>query len=350
MCKEGDETHTANDISVIICTYTEDRWNDLVAALESVQQQTLLPEIIVAIDHNPYLLKRVQEHLPGVIAVANTEARGLAGARNSGIAAAKSQIMAFLDDDAVAIPEWLRFLCEGYVDPSVLGIGGGVIPRWVEKKPAWLPEEFYWVVGCTYRGMPQTASPIRNPIGANMSLRREVLETVGGFRTEVGSMGPRHAGGCEETELCIRARQRWLQGVFIYQPQASVSHCVPGNRTSWRYFCWRCYVEGLAKADVAQYVGTKDGLASERTYTLRTLPHGILRGLSDALFHHDLTGLARTGAIVAGLALTATGYLVGKLFSLGAKSKKITAIEAIFRRKLELLLPIETAPRVKRRT
>jgi len=340
-----------SNLSVIICAYTEDRWNDLVAAIESVQRQTLRPrEIIVVIDYNPCLLKRVQEHLPGVIAVENTEARGLAGARNSGFAAAKCQIIAFLDDDAVATPEWLRFLCEGYIDPQVLGTGGAVIPCWVENKSAWLPEEFYWVVGCTYRGMFQNTTAIRNPIGANMSFRREVLDTVGGFRTEVVSAGPRHAGACEETELCIRARQRWPQGVILYQPQASVSHRVPSSRTSWRYFCWRCYVEGLAKADVARYVGAKDGLASERTYTLRTLPQGIVCGLSDALFHRRLAGFARAGAIVVGLALTTTGYLVGSIFSRGVKSKKITAIETVFRHNSELPLPIKTEPRVRSKT
>jgi len=340
-----------NDVSVIICTYSDDRWYDLVEAVESVQQQTLQPyEIIVVIDHNPCLFKRVQEHLSDVIAVENTEAPGLSGARNSGFAAAKGQIIAFLDDDAVATSQWLKFLCEGYIDPLVLGTGGAVIPRWVENKPAWMPEEFYWVIGCTYRGMPQSVHLIRNPIGANMSFRREVLETVGGFRTGVESIGPRHAGACEETELCIRARQCWPQGAFLYQPQARVSHCVPGIRTSWRYFCWRCYVEGLAKADVAQYIGAKDGLSSERTYALRTLPQGILHGLGDALFHHDLTGLARTGAIVVGLALTTTGYLRGKFLSPVAKSKKTEVKEAVFHHNLESRLPVEAEAQIRRKT
>ena len=269
----------AADISVIICAYTEERWDDLVAAVESVKQQTLPPdEIIVVIDHNPSLVERAREHLSGVVVVENTEARGLRGARNSGIAAAKSQIIAFLDDDAAAIPDWLMFLTEGYTDPNVLGTGGTVTPFWVDNKPAWLPEEFYWVVGCTYRGMPQIATTIRNPIGANMSFRREVFDTVGDFHSQNGHMGPRHAGGCEETELCIRSRHRWPQSVFLYQPRAKVFHCVPGNRTSRRYFCSRCYVEGLAKAVIARHVGARDSLASERAYTLRVLPRGVKRG------------------------------------------------------------------------
>ncbi len=318
-------TQIIQDISVILCAYTEDRWNDLLAAIGSVQRQTFLPrEIIVVIDHNQALLERVREQVPGVVTVENTEVRGLRGARNSGIAVARGEIIAFLDDDAVATPDWLWLLCEGYTDPQVLGTGGEVTPSWVDNKPAWLPEEFYWVVGCTYRGMPETVRAIRNPIGANMSFRHEVFDTVGDFHSQNGHVGPRHAGGCEETELCIRARQRWPQSVFLYQPQALVFHRVPASRVSWYYFYWRCYVEGLAKAAMAGQVGAKDGLATERSYTLRTLPEGIIRGVSDALFRHDPTGFARAGAIVVGLGATTLGYLVGSCQLQIAKAKNTT--------------------------
>jgi len=71
-------TQIIQDISVILCAYTEDRWNDLLAAIGSVQRQTFLPrEIIVVIDHNQALLERVREQVPGVVTVENTEVRGL---------------------------------------------------------------------------------------------------------------------------------------------------------------------------------------------------------------------------------------------------------------------------------
>jgi glycosyltransferase involved in cell wall biosynthesis len=280
-----------------------------------VRHQTFPPgEIIVVVDHNPRLLKRVQEHLQGVVAVENKDVRGLRGARNSGIAVARSEIIAFLDDDAVAVPDWLLFLCAGYADPRVLGTGGEVTPCWTGGKAAWLPEEFYWVVGCTYRGMPEVVQPIRNPIGANMSFRRELFDTVGDFHSQNGHVGPRHAGGCEETELCVRSRQRRPGCIFLYQPRAQVFHRVPSSRTSWRYFCSRCYVEGLAKAVVARHLGARDSLVSERAYTLRTLPQGVVRGLTDTLIRHDPAGLARAAAIVVGLALTTAGYLAGSTF------------------------------------
>src|SRR5437762_9220977 len=158
------------DISVIICTYTERRWEDLLAAVDSVRKQTLAAnEIIVVVDHNPQMIRRVQEYLSDVIAIENKEQRGLSGARNSGIARAQGSLIAFLDDDASATLDWLRLLQADLEDPQVLGIGGAVIPLWLQARASWFPDEFLWVVGCTYPGMPQTGSSIRNPIGANMT-------------------------------------------------------------------------------------------------------------------------------------------------------------------------------------
>src|SRR5437660_56519 len=142
------------DVSVIICTYTEARWHDLVAAVESLHGQSKMPrEIIVVVDHNQYLLERVQAELPGVVVVENSESQGLSGARNSGIAVARGALLAFLDDDARAEPGWLTWLSLCCADPQVLGVGGRVVPSWASKRPIWFPEEFYWVIGCSYRGL-----------------------------------------------------------------------------------------------------------------------------------------------------------------------------------------------------
>lgn len=304
----------ACDISVIVCAYTEDRWNDLVAAVESVKEQTLSPaEIIIVIDHNPALLERAKRHLPDTVVVENTEARGASGSRNTGIAIARGQIIACLDDDAVASKDWLKCLNLELAAANVLGVGGAIYPLWQVQHPSWFPKEFYWVVGCSYRGMPQTVTSMRNLVGANMAIRREVFDEVGCFRTEIGRIGTWPIG-CEETELCIRALQRWPQHVFLYQPQASVCQRVPARRAKLSYFCSRCYAEGLSKALVTQFVGIRDALASERTYTLKILPRGIARGVSDFLFRGDFTGLLRAGAIALGLFATITGYLAGTAF------------------------------------
>ena len=300
-----------NSFSVIICAYTLDRWDALVAAVASIRRQTLQPDqIIVVADHNPPLRDRVQAELPGILAVPNHEERGLSGARNSGIGAASGDIIAFLDDDAVAEPNWLAALQRAYADEHVLGVGGAIRPIWQDGQPRWFPEEFLWVVGCSYAGMPTAASPVRNMIGANMSFRRRVFFDIGGFRTGIGRVGKRPLG-CEETELCIRVLQRWPDGIILYEPSACVGHRVPAGRSRPSYFWSRCYSEGLSKSIVSRLVGADAGLATERSYTFRTLPAGVMRGVQDTLRGRP-EGLARAAAIVAGLGVTTAGFLVGK--------------------------------------
>lgn len=304
-------TEEAFDISVIICAYTEERWNDLIAAVKSVQRQSISPcEIIVVIDHNTPLYERVQATLAEVVVLENSELRGASGARNSGIAVAKGNLFAFLDDDGIAQTDWLERLSAYYKDTQVLGVGGLVEPLWPDECPAWFPKEFYWVVGCSYQDVPETPIAVRNTFIGCTCIRREVFETIGGFKNGVGRVGT-YPLGCEETELCIRASQRWPQRTLLFEPQARIQHHISPDRTSWHYFCSRCYLEGFSKAAIARYVGSKDSLSSERAYTVRILPRGVFRGLRDALFHRDVTGLMRAGAIVAGFIMTAVGYLVG---------------------------------------
>jgi glycosyltransferase involved in cell wall biosynthesis len=310
------------EISVVICAYTEARWNDLVAAVESVRKQTTPPrEIFVVVDHNNLLFERAAARFVDLVILHNQGQRGLSDARNTGIRAAKSAIIAFMDEDAVAAPNWLEQLENGYIEKNVLGVGGSIRPLWNTERPPWFPEEFDWVVGCTYRGMPEETAPIRNLIGCNMSFRREVLLQLGGFRNGIGRIGAMPFG-CEETELCIRARQRWPTEIFLYEPRARVYHRVPPLRAQVGYFRARCIGEGISKAQIVELVGGREGLASERAYTLHTLTRGFLRSLLAAVLAGDIAGFGRAGAIVLGLVLTAGGYLTGK-FALRLRDRSI---------------------------
>ena len=300
------------DIAVVICTYSEGRWNDLVQAVGSVLRQTRpARDLVVVVDHNPGLLSRVRHEFPGLTAVENWQSPGLSGARNTGLASTNASVIAFLDDDASAAPDWLERLEPGYQDTRVLGVGGFVAPVWQAGRPAWFPQEFDWVVGCSYRGLPEAAGEVRNMLGCNMSFRREVFEVVGGFQSGIGRIGT-YPAGCEETELCIRARRAWPERFFLYDPQVRVSHQVPAGRGTWRYYRTRCYAEGLSKALVAQSVGSTDGLASERRHALRTLPAAIAKDLAGVALHGDVWGLGRAGAIVAGLGFATAGLLSGR--------------------------------------
>lgn len=303
----------ASSTSVVICAYTDQRWDDLVAAVQSVRDQTIAAlETIVVVDHNDELFKRAQRELADVLVVRNQETRGLSGARNSGIATARGDVIAFLDDDAVADTDWIARMSERYRTPEVVGVGGTVEPLWTRGRPRAFPEEFQWVVGCTYRGVPRTVSPVRNVIGANMSFRRSVFDELGGFKSGIGRVGTRPVG-CEETEICIRVRQRRPGAVILFDPEVRVGHRVPPARAGWRYFRSRCYAEGLSKAIVSRTAGAADGLETERGYATRTLPRAVARGVVATVRHHDGTGVIRAAAVIAGLSVTSFGYLVGSL-------------------------------------
>lgn len=318
-------------VSVVISCYTLDRWSDLVAAVKSLRRQSLRPgEVLVVVDHNPALYERVRTRLRDVVALENSGQRGLSGARNTGVARATGDFIAFLDDDAIAEPDWLERLARATQRDGTLGAGGWIEPLWQSGKPAWFPDEFAWVVGCGYEGLPRGTEPVRNLIGASMCIRREVFVEAGGFREDVGRVGTRPMG-CEETELCVRARQRWPERGFLYEPAARVRHRVPASRATFRYFAARCYAEGRSKALVVDSVGSRDGLAAERAYTLRTLPRGVLRGLADATLRRDAAGLGRAGAIAAGLALTAGGYATGRAARWNEERKALWRRIAAFR-------------------
>lgn len=296
--------------SVVICAYTAQRWSELCAAVRGVQQQSVpMRELVVVIDHNSALFERARQEFPGVSVIANAQMRGLSGARNTGIARAQGEIIAFMDEDAEPAPDWLERLLVHYDDPPVMGVGGAIEPLWQEQKPGWFPEEFSWVVGCTYLGMSERAAPVRNMIGCNMSFRRSIFQAVGGFRNDMGRIGTLPVG-CEETELCIRVRRKFPQQVLMYEPGARVMHHVPVSRSRWGYFYARCYGEGISKAQVASLAGNQ-ALSTETIYTTRTLPAGVVRNLGKGL-RGDPEGFLRAGAILAGLGITSAGYARGK--------------------------------------
>jgi GT2 family glycosyltransferase len=313
-------------VSVVICCYTDERFDDVLAAVDSVQRQSAAPaEIVVVVDHKSPLLERLHAAHPELATIQNGERQGLSGARNSGITATRGEVVAFLDDDAVAEPDWLERLIAPYADASVIGVGGAILPAWHEGRPSWFPEEFDWVVGCTYRGLPLERAPVRNLIGANMSFRRSAFAAAGGFAVEMGRTGSYPLGN-DDTDFCLRVRRTLPGHALLYEPAARVLHTVPAARASWRYFRTRCFAEGLAKSDLTGVAGAADGLESERSYVARVLPRGVARGLVGAVSQRDLAGAARSLAIVAGLTVTTAGYAVGRRRALAPGVRRRTKL------------------------
>jgi GT2 family glycosyltransferase len=296
----------------------------LVASVASVGAQSHPAfETIVVIDRCTELLQLAETELRGVGVFANDHVGGLSGSRQTGADHARGEVLAFLDDDAIADEDWLAELVSAYDDPSILGVGGSVDPWWIDRQPRWFPPEFNWVVGCSHSGMPRSDSPVRNLIGANMSMRADVLRRVGGFQMNLGrAYGDEGAGStAEETELCIRASRLHPGGRWVYTPSARVIHRVPAVRTTVRYFLRRCQMEGRAKAVIGEMEGNSVALQAERSYIRSLLVTAVVRELRCA-GSGELGALARAWAIGLGLLVTALTYIrtraaqvIGRIFS-----------------------------------
>jgi O-antigen biosynthesis protein len=313
-------------VSVIVCAHSDERVQLLQESLDSLERQSMRPrEILVVVDHNEDLRAMAAENFPGVRVFANPGAPGLSAARNAGIRQARGDIVAFMDDDAVAPDNWLLRLIQHYADPRVAAVGGAVLPDWPSGRPTWFPPEFDWVVGCSYKGQPEKVAVVRNLLGCNMSFRRAVFDHAGLFSETLGR-GGNNAAGCEETELCIRALQCFPSARIIYDPGLTVLHRVARERLTHRYYRARCFAEGRSKASMTTATGARDGLASERSHVLHTLPAGVARGVSDA-FRGDRSGLSRSAAIIAGLVYTMAGFLLARV---GARDQPAPADRRAF--------------------
>jgi glycosyltransferase involved in cell wall biosynthesis len=300
-------------VSVVIAAFADERWNQLCEAIESVRSQTAPAlETVVVIDHNPALLVRARREFSDCLVIANAGARGASGARNTGAACCRGEIIAFLDDDARSSATWLAALVCHFSRADIVGVGGRIDPLWAASRPRWFPVEFGWAVGFSYQGMPERAQPVRNVWAGNMAIRSQVFDAVGGFREDFGKVGD--VSRPEDTDLCLRAAGD--RGIWFYEPTGSVGHWIPRQRTTFRYFARRCFHEGQGKAALAALDGARQSTAVERSYTYRILPHGVLRGFQDAA-QGDAWGAVRAAAIAVGFATTAAGFAAGWLTGVG---------------------------------
>ena len=296
--------------AVVIPTYNRpDRVRDCLVHLE---KQTVSPDRVVVIDSSADTrTEKVVRGFPAVVYARNPMGRGhTPESRAIGVSLTTEEIVAFLDDDANAHPDWLANLLAPYADPEVAGVGGCALNG--------VPGERTDGVGSTGLLLPDgrltgffAADPgkdveVDHLLGANMSFRRTAIDEVGGFHGG-------YPGTCIREESDLALRLRVLGRTLIYTPTAVVDHLpgeyAKGKRFDRRYVFYAhrnsvvllARVYGTRSATLGRYVATslRETFAEVRR-ALSGVKHirrlGVRKGLRTFA-----GGLATAGAIKVGL-------------------------------------------------
>jgi glycosyltransferase involved in cell wall biosynthesis len=164
---------------------------------------------------------------------------GLSNARNVGTRAARGRFVAFIDDDAIAEPSWLKEIISVFDEFGERAsiVGGRVDPIWDAPRPNWLPEEFlaHLSVVNWEADQPRPLTEKEWLAGTNIAFRVDALNSVGGFSTQLGRNGPAAALlSNEETEVSTKIRA--LGHLVLYAPDARVGHRIDSSRLTHEWF------------------------------------------------------------------------------------------------------------------
>lgn len=318
-----DDTHPHPSASVVIATYR--RPQHVRECLAHLARQTVAPARIIVVDASPDSLTReVVADFPGVEYRRNEKGIGsTATSRAIGIADVEEDVVAFIDDDAYAEPEWLENLLRQYADERVAAVGGrarngqpGEEHEGIGRIGLLLPDGRLTGFFAADSG---TQVEVDHLLGANMSVRTRAVHELGGIRDF-------YPGTClrEETDIALRMRRAGM--TIVYTPDAVVRHVAGeyarGRRfdARYRYYGMRNHVVLLATTlgygdpHVRRYLGTavsaagRDlvrGFASVGDPTRRGLGskvRGVLGGFRRAGV--DMVGTA--AGVFASLRATAT--------------------------------------------
>lgn len=299
-------------VSVIVCTYSPDLYDHFVDVVESLLDQTYDEiELVLVVDGNEELYDRVVADygdLESVQTHCNEENVGIGQSRNNGLEYATGDVVAVIDDDAVADERWVEELVSVYESTDAIAVGGKMTPMWVAGKPEFLPEEFYWLIGVTHRGFAEPMEEVRNTFGSNLSFRREVLEELGGFDPRVGRKGDKNLQA-HEAELCVRMRKRFGRGV-VYNPDAKVAHKVFDFRTDKRWLAERAFWQGYSKRAMEKIVSS-DTTAEESAFLTKLVTEFVPGRIAELLREPETTKAKQLVALAVLTGLVGVGYLYG---------------------------------------
>jgi GT2 family glycosyltransferase len=248
-------------LSAIICTYN--RYDLLPEAIDSLVEQDVpagLLEIIV-VDNSPDQAGAARfgqryAALSNLTYLVEPKP-GLSNARNVGTAAALGGIVAFIDDDACACQSWARELLHAHAsfDGRAGIVGGPIVPRWTDEKPAWMGKPLLGYLSLVDLGHEMRELSAGEWLaGCNISFDRASLIAAGGFSTRLGRMGSGSTLLSNE-EMEVSERVRATGKLAIYAPKAVVEHVIPPERLTQSWFrrraAWQAVSDLLSEPELA---------------------------------------------------------------------------------------------------
>jgi glucosyl-dolichyl phosphate glucuronosyltransferase len=319
-------------ISTVICTY--ERYASLRSSIESLLSQEIARDDIeiIVVDNSPEKQKSIdfagEYGNSSPIKFIFEPRPGLSNARNVGLQAARADIVAFIDDDALAAPGWAQAIVDAYVSfKGQAGIvGGRVALRWPDKQPGWLGNNLLGYLGqCDLGKSQREIDDTEWLVGCNISYDRGALLKAGGFQVELGRNGGAHNLLSNE-ELEASKRIKALGKKIIYAPAAFAEHVVDPDRVSQRWFrrrsAWQAVSDYVSRPhDVAQMV---------RLSTRRIGRLSKLRSKSESIgfFSEKTTSLAfkQDVDMVYNLVIL---LLAGGAFGMDSKNEKPTFFDRV---------------------
>jgi glycosyltransferase involved in cell wall biosynthesis len=226
--------------------------------------------------------------------------QGRSSALNTGISAARGAVIATTDDDVLVERDWLKTACDALLepkDPAVAYAGGPVRPRWETAPPRWLDlhrGDLWGTIAIQDHGdRPFVYEEQRKvPLGANMAIRKSLVEAIGGFRAELGRGTGRLVLGQEVPEFLMRARNAGFKGVYL--PSMCVHHHIPAGRLTPRYFRRWWFGKGVSRSRLESVEPlTELGVDLRKTPHLLNVPRYMYgSALRDAAgwMRHSLAG------------------------------------------------------------
>lgn len=248
--------------TIILCTFNRAR--DLAQALEKLRHLSYPAddhEILVvdnaSTDETPEVIAAASTDMPNLVSL-RAEKPGLSHARNNGMAAARGELVAFIDDDAWPDSDWLHALERGFIDTDTACVGGKVVAVWPQgTPPTWLAERLFCFFSLVDYGKPGILSYPDYPAGTNIAFRKSALKNVGFFSEELGRTGASLLS-MEEVDMCLRIEDAGYK--VVYLPEAIVHHKVSENRFNEVWLKQRSHCQGISAALIEARRFTKAGL------------------------------------------------------------------------------------------